>query len=58
MMVVAFVAGQIAASFVDPAFTHGAWPMVVPMGAAGIAIMAIAFLWLPRIHSSFKKEIR
>ena len=35
MMLFAFAAGQIAASFVDPAFSHGAWPMVVPMGWAG-----------------------
>ena len=58
MMAVAFVVGQIAASFVDPAFTHGAWPMVVPMGVAGVVIVLIAFLWLPRIHSSVKKETR
>ena len=58
MMAVAFVVGQIAASFVDPAFTHGAWPMVVPMVVAGVVIVLIAFLWLPRIHSSVKKETR
>ena len=58
MMVVAFAVGQIAASFFDPAFTHGAWPMVVPMVVAGVVIVLIAFLWLPRIHSTFKKEPR
>ena len=49
MMMVAFCVGQIAAQFVDNRFTHGAWPMVVPMLLAGAVLVAIAFLWLPRL---------
>ncbi len=49
MMMVAFCVGQVAARFVDPAFSHGAWPMVVPMLVAGVVLTAIAFLWLPRL---------
>jgi DHA1 family bicyclomycin/chloramphenicol resistance-like MFS transporter len=50
MMAVAFVLGQTAAAFVDPDFRHGAWPMVVPMVLAGVTLMLIAFVWLPRIQ--------
>ena len=57
MMAVAFVVGQIAASFVDTSFSNGAWPMVVPMGLAGVALVLIAFVWLPRLsHSNQRKE--
>jgi len=49
MMVVGFVVGQTAAAFVDPASSNGAWPMVVPMGLAGVSLMLIAFFWLPRL---------
>jgi len=50
MMLVAFCVGQFAAAFVLPGMPHGAWPMVLPMVAAGAALMAIAFAWLPRLH--------
>ncbi|MBU2286975.1 MAG: MFS transporter, partial [Gammaproteobacteria bacterium] len=57
MMAVAFIVGQIAASFVDANYSHGAWPMVVPMGLAGTALVAISFVWLPRLsHSNSTKE--
>ena len=49
MMMTAFCVGQIAALFVDAGFSNGAWPMVVPMLLAGVALVAIAFLWLPRL---------
>ncbi|MEF7616166.1 Bcr/CflA family efflux MFS transporter [Aquincola sp. MAHUQ-54] len=52
MMLVAFCAGQAAAQFVDPSMVNGAWPMVVPMGLAGIALVVIAFGWLPRLTAS------
>lgn len=55
MMMVAFCVGQIAARFVDASFSNGAWPMVVPMLLAGIALMSIAFFWLPRLPA-LKKE--
>ncbi|MDP9992874.1 DHA1 family bicyclomycin/chloramphenicol resistance-like MFS transporter [Variovorax boronicumulans] len=50
MMMVAFCVGQIAALFVDSDYSHGAWPMVVPMLVAGAVLLAIAFLWLPRLQ--------
>ncbi|VTU17369.1 Sulfonamide resistance protein [Variovorax sp. SRS16] len=57
MMAVAFIVGQIAASFVDPAMSHGAWPMVLPMVLAGATLVLIAFGWLPRLpHSHPRKE--
>ena len=60
MMLVAFVIGQIAATFVDPAFSNGALPMVVPMALAGVALFLIAFFWLPRLqplhHRSTKES--
>jgi DHA1 family bicyclomycin/chloramphenicol resistance-like MFS transporter len=49
MMAVAFVVGQLAAGFVDPELSHGAWPMVLPMALAGVALVLIAFAWLPRL---------
>jgi DHA1 family bicyclomycin/chloramphenicol resistance-like MFS transporter len=49
MMAVAFVVGQVAAGFVDPELSHGAWPMVLPMALAGVALVLIAFAWLPRL---------
>ena len=49
MMAVAFIVGQIAASFVNPQFSHGAWPMVVPMALAGVVLVLIAHAWLPRL---------
>ena len=49
MMGVGFIVGQTAASFVDPQSSNGAWPMVVPMLLAGLALMLIAFFWLPRL---------
>jgi len=52
MMAVAFTLGQIAAGFVDPEFSHGAWPMVLPMALAGVALVLIAFVWLPRLPPS------
>jgi DHA1 family bicyclomycin/chloramphenicol resistance-like MFS transporter len=55
MMMVAFCVGQLAARFVDADFSNGAWPMVVPMLLAGCVLMAIAFLWLPRLQHP-KKE--
>ncbi|WP_447776103.1 multidrug effflux MFS transporter [Variovorax boronicumulans] len=61
MMMVAFCVGQVAALFVDTSFSFGAWPMVVPMLMAGVVLLAIAFLWLPRLSqpaspSSPKKD--
>lgn len=50
MMLVAFVVGQIAATFVEPGHIHGAWPMVVPMWLAGVSLVLIAYLWLPRLQ--------
>ena len=55
MMMVAFCVGQAASHFVDADFSHGAWPMVVPMLLAGSVLVAIAFLWLPRLQHP-KKE--
>ena len=49
MMAVAFCVGQLASRFIDERHSHGAWPMVVPMLAAGSAIVLIAFVWLPRV---------
>ena len=49
MMATAFAAGQIAASFVDPQLSRGAWPMVLPMVVAGLLLVLIAFAWLPRL---------
>jgi len=56
MMMVAFSAGQLAAQFVDNDFSNGAWPMVVPMLLAGCVLLAITFLWLPRLQHPMKKE--
>lgn len=47
MMSLSFVLGQTVSSFMDPEFHHGAWPMVAPILAMGLAIAAIAFVWLP-----------
>jgi DHA1 family bicyclomycin/chloramphenicol resistance-like MFS transporter len=55
MMMVAFCAGQLASSVVDADFSHGAWPMVVPMLLAGATLVAIAFLWLPRLPPPSKE---
>ncbi|MDM0048754.1 multidrug effflux MFS transporter [Variovorax sp. J22R115] len=56
MMAVAFVVGQIAASFVNPQFSNGAWPMVVPMALAGVTLVLIAYLWLPRLQLSHSRK--
>ncbi|RZL87149.1 MAG: MFS transporter [Variovorax sp.] len=56
MMAVAFVLGQIAASFVDPALSHGAWPMVAPMVLAGVVLVLIAFAWLPRLPQAHQRK--
>jgi DHA1 family bicyclomycin/chloramphenicol resistance-like MFS transporter len=57
MMAVAFIVGQIAASFVNPQFSNGAWPMVVPMALAGVVLVLIAHVWLPRLPThSHRKE--
>ncbi|MGJ7493147.1 MFS transporter [Variovorax sp. ZT4R33] len=57
MMLVGFVVGQTAASFVDPQSSNGAWPMVVPMLLAGMVLVLIAFFWLPRLPvSATRKE--
>jgi DHA1 family bicyclomycin/chloramphenicol resistance-like MFS transporter len=55
MMMVAFCAGQFASRFVDADFSRGAWPMVVPMLLAGASLVAIAFLWLPRLPPHSKE---
>ncbi len=55
MMMVAFCVGQVAALFVDTDFSHGAWPMVVPMLLAGCSLLAIAFFWLPRLQHPIKE---
>jgi DHA1 family bicyclomycin/chloramphenicol resistance-like MFS transporter len=56
MMAVAFTVGQIAASFVDTDLSHGAWPMVVPMGFAGASLVLIAFIWLPRLKIQHQRK--
>ena len=56
MMMVAFSVGQVAAQFVDTDFSNGAWPMVVPMLLAGCGLLAIAFLWLPRLQHPMKEK--
>ncbi|VWX62765.1 MFS transporter, DHA1 family, bicyclomycin/chloramphenicol resistance protein [Burkholderiales bacterium 8X] len=58
MMLVAFATGQLAASFVDPTFSNGAWPMVLPMLAAGLVLVTIAFGWLPRLASTHPSKER
>ncbi len=55
MMMVAFCVGQLAARFVDADYSHGAWPMVVPMLMAGTSLMLIAFFWLPRLQHPTKE---
>ena len=55
-MMVAFSVGQVAAQFVDTDFSNGAWPMVVPMLLAGCGLLAIAFLWLPRLQHPIKEK--
>ncbi|HSV59043.1 MAG TPA: multidrug effflux MFS transporter [Variovorax sp.] len=55
MMAVAFCTGQVAARFVDAAYSHGAWPMVVPMLLAGVALILIAFAWLPTLAQTKEK---
>jgi len=55
MMAVAFCTGQIAARFVDANYSHGAWPMVVPMLIAGAVLVLIAFAWLPTLQPVHKE---
>jgi MFS transporter, DHA1 family, multidrug resistance protein len=55
MMMVAFCVGQLAVRFVDAGYSNGAWPMVVPILLAGVVLVAIAFLWLPRLPSVIKE---
>ena len=57
MMAVAFVVGQFASGFVEPGLPNGAWPMVAPMLLAGAVIVAIAFLWLPRLHHQQRSPV-
>lgn len=47
-MVVAFITGQIAARFVGAGNANGAWPLVIPMVLAGLLLVLITHLWLPR----------
>lgn len=56
MMLVAFCAGQLAARFVDAQYSHGAWPMVLPMWIAGVVLVLIAFAWLPTLPSPKKEK--
>ena len=56
MMAVAFCVGQFASRFIDERYSHGAWPMVVPMLLAGGALVVIAFAWLPRVLQHQHKE--
>jgi DHA1 family bicyclomycin/chloramphenicol resistance-like MFS transporter len=56
MMLVAFCVGQLAAPFVDAAYSHGAWPMTVPLLGAAVVLVAIAFGWLPRLYPQTRKE--
>jgi len=51
MMLGAFCTGQIASRFVDAQYSHGAWPMVVPMLLAGVLLVVIAFAWVPRLYA-------
>lgn len=57
MMMVAFCTGQIASRFVDADFSRGAWPMVVPLLLAGVVLVAIAFVWLPRLPTLSKETL-
>lgn len=52
MMAAAFCVGQVAAQFVDPQLSAGAWPMVVPMLLAGLLLVVIAWWRLPRLYPS------
>ncbi len=56
MMAVAFCAGQVAAQFIDPQYSNGAWPMVVPMVLAAAVLLAIAFFWLPHLPPLTKEK--
>ena len=56
MMAVAFAVGQAAASFVNPQLSNGAWPMVAPMALAGLALVLIAFLWLPHLRDPHQRK--
>ncbi len=47
-MVVAFITGQIAARYLDAGNSNGAWPLIVPMVLAGLLLVLITHLWLPR----------
>ena len=47
-MAVAFLTGQLVARYMDASHTYGAWPMVLPMVVAGLLLMLITHLWLPR----------
>ena len=51
MMLAAFSTGQIASRFVDAQYSHGAWPMVLPMLLAGALLVVIAFAWVPRLYA-------
>ncbi|WP_370630089.1 MFS transporter [Xenophilus sp. Marseille-Q4582] len=50
MMAAAFCVGQVAAQFVDPQLSAGAWPMVLPMLGAGALLMVLAWWGLPRLY--------
>lgn len=52
MMAAAFCVGQVAAQFVDPQLSAGAWPMVAPMLLAGLLLVVIAWWRLPRLYPS------
>ena len=56
MMAVAFAVGQAAASFVNPQLSNGAWPMVAPMALAGLALVLIAFRWLPHLRDPHQRK--
>ncbi|MDM0112826.1 MFS transporter [Variovorax sp. J22R133] len=56
MMLVAFCTGQVAARFVDAQYSHGAWPMVVPLMVAGVTLVVIAFAWLPTLNTPRKEK--
>lgn len=52
MMAVAFGVGQIVAPFMTIDNANGAWPLILPMTLAGLALVLIAYGWLPKVASS------
>ncbi len=58
MMSCAFGAGQTAALFVAPDLRFGPWPMVLPLVLAGVVLMWLAFVAVPRVERTDSRAIR